>query len=193
MERALLVIALVAVCVLAGYGVWAGWRHRSARQSTIAVPPPTPDDLGPDLVTPLTGVYISTTTAGSWQDRIVAHGLGRRAAGAARLSVEGICIEREGESDIFVPVADLAAVTTAAGIAGKVMGQPDGILLLRWDLGGTLVDSGFRADDRDAQDDFIDAAIGIIPANPSISPPSISPSISMPEKDTDYPTNGAPR
>ncbi|MGS0687357.1 PH-like domain-containing protein [Nakamurella sp. GG22] len=188
MERALLVIALVAVCVLAGYGLWVGWRHRSARQSDIAAPPPTPDDLGPDLVPPLTGVYISTTAAGSWQDRIVAHGLGRRAAGAARLSVEGVCIERDGEGDIFVPISDLAAVTTAPGIAGKVMGQPDGILIVRWNLGGTLVDSGFRADDRDAQDDFIDAVIGIIPAVSAIPHP-----IPGTEKDTDSPTNGAPR
>jgi hypothetical protein len=188
MERALLVIALVAVCVLAGYGLWVGWRHRSARQSGIAGLPATPEDLGPDLVTPLRGVYISSTTAGSWQDRIVAHGLGRRAAGAARLSVEGICIEREGEDDIFVPVADLVTVTTAPGIAGKVMGQPDGILIIRWNLGGTLLDSGFRADDREVQEDFIDAANGIIPAIPSNSP-----STSTPEQDTDFPTNGATR
>ena len=185
MERALLVIGLVAVCVLAGYGLRVGWRHRSARQSGIAGVPPTPDDLGPDLVPALKGVYVSTTTAGSWQDRIVAHGLGRRAAGAARLSVEGVCIEREGETDIFVPAADLVAVTTAPGIAGKVMGQPDGILILRWNLGGTLVDSGIRADDRDAQDDFIHAVTGIIPV-PELGPEPA-------EKDTDFPTNGAPR
>ena len=157
-------IALVAVCLLAAYGLLVGWRHRGARQSGLAPLPLVPDDLGPDLVPPVTGVYVSTTTAGSWQDRIVAHGLGRRAAGAIRLSAEGICIERDGEGDIFVPAASLAAVTTAPGIAGKVMGQPDGILIVRWMLGDTMVDSGFRSDHADLQDDFLDAAVTVVPA-----------------------------
>ena len=102
----------------------------------------------------MTGLYVSTTTAGNWQDRIVAQGLGRRAAGAVRLSAEGVCIEREGESDIFVPAADLVAVGTAPGIAGKVMGMADGVLIIRWSLGDATLDSGFRADDDELQADF---------------------------------------
>ncbi len=192
MERALLVIALVAVCLLAAYGVLVGWRHRGARQSGIAPLPDVPGDLGPDLVPPLTGLYVSTTTAGSWQDRIVAHGLGRRAAGAARLSDEGVCIERDGESDIFIPSAVLVAVTTAPGIAGKVMGQPEGVLIVRWSLGDTLVDSGFRSDDVEAQADFIDAASDLVPVGRPSTDAAGSPPPGLPAGDagTD-PTNGA--
>ncbi len=184
-------IALVAVCLLAAYGLSVGWRHRGARQSSLAALPAVPDDLGPDLVTPVTGLYVSTTTAGSWQDRIVAHGLGRRAAGAIRLSDEGVCIERAGETDIFIPTADLVEVTTAPGIAGKVMGQPEGILIVRWALGDALLDSGFRSDDADAQDDFLDAATALVPATGVDPSPAQDPTV--PHDGGTDPTNGVAR
>lgn len=166
MERVLWVVGLILVVLLCAYGLSVGWRHRASRQSGVPALPGTPDDLGPDLVAPLTGVYVSTTTAGNWQDRVVARGLGRRAAGAARLSAEGVCVEREGESDIFIPVDALVEVTTAPGIAGKVMGQADGLLIVRWSLGELTLDSGFRSDDSAAQDDFIDAAQSLIAGTP---------------------------
>lgn len=180
MERVLLVLGLVLICVLCAYGLLVGWRHRAARQSALPELPLTPDDLGPDLVAPVTGVYVSTTTAGNWQDRVVARGLGRRAAGAARLSVEGVCVEREGESDIFIPTNDLVEVRTAPGIAGKVMGQAEGVLVVRWMLGQTELDSGFRADDSELQADWIVAAQQLIATRPG-GRPADSPS-----------TNGAP-
>jgi len=157
-ERLLLVLGCVLFCALLVFGLYVGWRHRAARQSGLTELPALPSELGPDEVAPMTGMYVSTTTAGNWQDRVVARGLGRRAAGAARLSAEGVCIERDGESDIFIPAADLVEVTTTPGIAGKVIGQADGIVIIRWRLGGALLDSGFRADDPDRQLDWIDAA-----------------------------------
>jgi len=181
MERALWVLGLLLVCALCAYGLWVGWRHRAARQSDLAQLPVAPAVLGPDLVEPLTGMYISTTTSGNWQDRVVAQGLGRRAAGAVRLSDEGVCVERDGEDDIFVPVDDLVEVTTAPGIAGKVVGMADGVLIVRWLLGGTPLDSGFRANDSVAQADFIDAARALIATRSGDSHSADSPS-----------TNGAP-
>jgi hypothetical protein len=167
MERLLLVLGLLLLLALLVYGLYAGWRHRAARQSGLAELPVLPPDLGPDVVTPMTGLYVSTTTAGNWQDRVVARGLGRRAAGAARLSAEGVCIERDGEADIFIPVADLVEVTTAPGIAGKVIGQADGIVIMRWHLGGIALDSGFRSDDPDRQLDWIQAAQALLAAKPT--------------------------
>ena len=165
MERTLWVLALVLVCLLAAWGLWAGWRHRADRQGGLAPLPAVPNTPG-DVVTPaLKGLYVSSTTARNWQDRIVAQGLGVRATAIVRLSEEGVLIDREGADPIFVPVADLVEVTTAPGIAGKVMGQADGILIIRWRLGGTELDSGIRADDRDEQAQFIAAAVGLIGKN----------------------------
>lgn len=191
MERAVLVIFLIALCVLAVFGLYAGWRHRAARQSHLAEVPSTPADLGPDVVEPLTGMYVSTTTSGNWQDRIVAQGLGRRANGAIRLSAEGVCIERDGESDIFVPAGDLLTVTSAAGVAGKVMGMANGVLIVRWSLGGVSVDSGFRSNDSAAQDDFIDAAIALIAGGRGGARSVGEPSPDSPSSESTS-TNGAP-
>lgn len=162
MERMLLVLGLVLVCVLAGYGLRTGWRHRAARQAGLPELPDATQAVGDVLTPALTGLYVSTTTAGNWQDRIVARGLGFRADATVLLTPEGVLIDRNGADPIFVPVQDLLEVTTAPGIAGKVMGQPDGILIVRWRLGDTVLDSGIRADDRDAQAEFLDAARKLI-------------------------------
>jgi hypothetical protein len=162
MERILWVLGLVLVCVLAGWGLWIGWRHRAGRQSGLPELPAAPQTPGDALVPPLTGLYVSTTTARNWQDRIVARGLGFRADAAVRLTGDGVIIDRDGADPIFAPIKDLVEVTTAPGIAGKVMGQADGILIIRWRLGDTQLDSGIRADDRDAQVEFLDAARGLL-------------------------------
>lgn len=162
MERTLWVLGLVLVCLLAAWGLWIGWKHRGGRQAGLSPLPAVPNAPG-DVITPaLTGLYVSSTTAGNWQDRIVAHGLGVRAPAIVRLTEDGVLIDREGADPIFVPVTDLVEVTTAPGIAGKVMGQADGILIVRWRLGETELDSGIRADDRDEQVEFLAAAAALI-------------------------------
>ena len=166
MDRALLTVVLVLVILLAAYGLLVGWRHRAARQSDFPELPVAPDDLGDELTEPIDGLYISTTAAGHWQDRIVARGLGRRAAATVHLHPAGILIERVGESTLFLPAADVRGVGTAPGIAGKVMGMPDGILVLSWDLAGTGLDSGVRINDLDAQAEWLTAAEQLFPARP---------------------------
>jgi hypothetical protein len=165
MERTLWVVGLALICVLAAWGLWAGWKHRGGRQSGLAALPAVPNAPGDVLTPALTGLYVSSTSAGNWQDRIVAQGLGVRATAIVRLTEDGVLIDREGADPIFVPVGDLIEVTTAPGIAGKVMGQADGILIIRWRLGETELDSGIRADDRDEQAEFIAAAAGLIGKN----------------------------
>lgn len=164
MDRFLLTVGLILVIALSAWGLRVGWKHRAQRQSGVAELPAAPVDLGEELIEPLAGLYVSSTPTGSWQDRIVAHGLGRRAAATLHLSPIGVLIERVGESEIFVPVDDLVAVGTAPGIAGKVMGMPDGILLITWRLGELCVDSGLRLDDLQDQAQWIAAANRLIGA-----------------------------
>lgn len=161
MDRLLLTVALVLVCVLAAAGLWWGWRNRLRRQTeTLGVPglAAVPADLGVDLAEPLAGLYVSTTVSGHWQDRLLVNDLGRRARADVFLTERGVLIDRVGEESIFIPAADLVGVGTAPGIAGKVMGMPDGILVLTWNLGAVAVDTGVRADDLAQQDDWIAAA-----------------------------------
>lgn len=162
MERYWLTLAVLAVCVLAGYGLLVGWRHRAQRQAGLPELPSVPEDFGPELATALTGLYVCTTTAGNWQDRIVARGLGRRANATAELTADGVLIDRIDDDAIFLPAGSLTAVGTAPGIAGKVMGLPNGVLIISWRLGDVELDSGFRADDPALQPAWIDAAAALI-------------------------------
>jgi len=161
-ERLWLTLAVLAVCVLAGYGLLVGWRHRAQRQAGLPELPSVPEDFGLALATPLTGLYVCTTTAGNWQDRIVARGLGRRANATAELTADGVLIDRIDDDAIFLPAGSLTAVGTAPGIAGKVMGLPNGVLIVSWRLGDVELDSGFRADDPQLQADWIAAAGALI-------------------------------
>jgi hypothetical protein len=161
-ERFWLTLAVLAVCVLAGYGLLVGWRHRAQRQAGLPELPSVPEDFGSELATALTGLYVSTTTAGNWQDRIVARGLGRRANATAELTADGVLIDRIDDDAIFLPAGSLTAVGTAPGIAGKVMGLPNGVLIISWRLGDVELDSGFRADDPALQPAWIDAAAALI-------------------------------
>jgi hypothetical protein len=166
MDRALLTVVLVLVILLAAYGLLVGWRHRAARQSEYPELPVAPSELGEELTDPISGLYISTTAAGRWQDRIVARGLGRRAAATVHLHTAGILIDRVGETALFLPAADVVAVGTAPGIAGKVMGMPDGILVLTWTLGDTDLDSGIRINDLESQAQWLAAAEQHFPGRP---------------------------
>lgn len=160
-------VLLVLVILLAAYGLLVGWRHRAARQSDYPELPVAPEQLGDELTEPISGLYVSTTAAGRWQDRIVARGLGRRASATVHLYTTGILIDRVGESELFLPAADVVAVGTAPGIAGKVMGMPDGVLVLTWELAGTGLDSGVRIGDLDAQAEWLAAAERIFPGRPT--------------------------
>ncbi|MTD12949.1 transporter [Nakamurella sp. YIM 132087] len=162
MDRALWTLGLVAFIALMAGLLLLGWRHRAGRQVDIPALPEVPATLGADLVEPLAGVYVATTRSGSWQDRVVVHTLGRRAAAEVRAVPEGVLIDRVGETPVFIPAASITMIGTAPGIAGKVIGQPDGILVISWRLGSRLLDSGIRAEDRDLQQDWIAAARGLV-------------------------------
>ena len=161
MDRVLLTVGVLALCALAFLALRSGWRHRLFRQQNslgIADLPAVPDDLGAELGKPLTGLYVSSTPAGRWQDRLVVHGLGRRARVSAHRHRAGVLLDRVGEAPIFIPADRLDAVGTAPGIAGKVMGMDQGILVLTWRLGVIAVDSGIRADDLGIQQQWLDTA-----------------------------------
>jgi hypothetical protein len=160
--RLWLTLAMVALCVVFAGLLLLGWRNRARRQSEFGAPPAEPADPGADLAAPLTGVYVSTTKSGQWQNRIVVHSVGRRAAATVELHAAGVLIDRIAETPLWIPRSALVAVGTAPGVAGKVMALPDGILVLTWRWDGVTVDSGFRADDPDAQADWIHAATALL-------------------------------
>jgi hypothetical protein len=159
MIRALLVLLCVAFVVLALLGMRRGWRNRLARQADLPPLPGVPGDLGaPELTA--TGLYVGTTFAGSWQDRVLHRGLGERADARLALHRGGLHIERTGSDPIFVPRGLWRGARLAPGLAGKVVGD-GGLLVLRWQLGAALVDTGFRADDKTRYPQWVEAMNGV--------------------------------
>lgn len=121
-----------------------GWKWRGTLQSDLPELPEVPDTLGPEKLT-MSGRYHGSTTAGQWLDRIVAHGLGSRSRAELTLTDDGLAVERPGATDFFIPVAALRGARLDKGIAGKVLTE-GGLLVVTWEHGGKLIDSGFRSD-----------------------------------------------
>lgn len=147
MTRLELVLACVVLFVLLLFGLRWGWRARGRRQADLPALPSVPSELTGDLAPPLTGLYVGSTISTQWQNRIVVHRLGERAEARARLGAEGVLIERQGSSSIFIPTERLIDARLEPALAGKVVGR-GGLLVLRWQLGDQLLDTGIRGDDR---------------------------------------------
>ncbi|MDG3015887.1 PH-like domain-containing protein [Speluncibacter jeojiensis] len=153
MTRAFLVIILVAFWALLVYAMYRGWRRRARNQGAILGDLPTcPEDLGPPVLPVTTGVYVGSTMAPNWQDRITVGDLGFRATAALSRHGRGILLERNGSEPMWIPDESIVEIRTDRRLAGKVMSR-DGLLVIRWRPGGgpdpaTEIDTGFRGDDK---------------------------------------------
>ncbi len=152
----LTLLFLVAFLLLVAL-MWWGYRNRGRRQAAVLPPfPAAPETLlrgardgtADTLLPPSTGVYASTVTDASWQDRVAVGDVGFRAAATAHLFADGLLFDRSGATPVWIPAESVRAARTEDGIAGKVMGR-DGLLVVRWALDGHEFDTGFRADDKD--------------------------------------------
>jgi hypothetical protein len=136
-----------------------GWLRRARRQAElIGTLPSLPDTVGPALIPATKGLYVGSTLAPSWLDRIAVGDLGYRAKAVLTRYPEGIMLQRTGAEPIWIPDDAIAAIRTEKGIAGKAMTH-EGILAIRWRLpSGTEIDTGFRADDRADYDRWLEVA-----------------------------------
>ena len=133
-----------------------GWRNRALRQTELVGEfPSLPDMLSPAIVAPTRGLYVGSTLAPNWLERITVGDIGFRSKAVLTRYPEGILVERSGATPIWIPQDAIAAIRTERGLAGKVVpgrGKTEtatGILAIRWRLpSGTEIDTGFRGDDR---------------------------------------------
>jgi len=132
-----------------------GWRNRQRHQAFLPVPPAATGDATV-VVGAVPGLFVGTTFAGRWLDRVAAHRLSDRAAAWLDVRTDGVHIDREGAPEVFVPFAAIDDATVGDALAGKVMG-PGGLLLVTWCLGASLVTSGFRATDHAQHQRLADA------------------------------------
>jgi hypothetical protein len=141
-ERAVALLILLVVPV-----VWAlmylGWRGRGRRQADLPAPPPVPATVDAELLDDAEATYVSTTTAGDWLDRVVAHGLGVRSAAVVRVSRAGVLVARQGAPDLWLPAGQLDDVRLERGMAGKFV-EKEGLVVLTWTAGDHRFDTGLR-------------------------------------------------
>lgn len=146
-------IVIIAIVIVAWGGIVGlmllGWRNRGRRQQdVIGAFPDVPTDPGALLLGPDTGVYVGSTVAPSWQDRVAVGDYGDRASAEFSNFELGILISRSGANPIWIPRESITAIRTERGLAGKVM-TADGVLVIRWTLpSGTEIDSGLRGDNK---------------------------------------------
>ena len=146
MRQAVAVVLLVVLVLAVWVGMLRGWRRRAERQAgqlDLPAPPPAPAEPGAALTPDVDGVYVSTTLAGQWLERVTAYGLGTRSAATMAVTAAGVSWLREGAADVFAATDALVGARRADGIAGKVM-PPGGIVVVTWRLGDTELDTGFR-------------------------------------------------
>jgi len=131
-----------------------GWKWRGTLQSDLPELPTAPDDSGPVKLS-MSGRYHGSTTAGQWLDRIVAHGLGTRSRAELTLTDAGLDVVRPGATDFFIPAGALREALLGKGIAGKVLSE-GGLLVVTWEHGDKLIDSGFRSDRAAEHNEWVD-------------------------------------
>lgn len=147
-QRIALTVAIAVLFVGIVLLMRLGWRNRQRRQSDLLPLPSVPLTVSQPLLSPLDGLFVGTTTAGDWQDRVAAGGLSDRATAELRLDAAGVTIARHGADPLFVPVEAIEGARTDRALAGKVLG-PGGLLVITWRHRDRLLDSGFRADDKE--------------------------------------------
>ena len=158
----LMLVGLVLVAILAAlWGMRRGWRRRADRQVDLSAPAPAPSALTSVDLGPVPGVYLGSTFHGDWLDRIVVHEMGVRSRASCEVGYEGILLRREGARDLFVPAENLFSVGTARGIAGKAY-ERGGVLVVTWDLGDKVLDTGFRADAAEDQESLLAVLQGLV-------------------------------
>ncbi|WP_371403139.1 hypothetical protein OHA10_35265 [Kribbella sp. NBC_00662] len=139
--KAFLGILGTLLVLAAGYfGMYRGWRNRQSRQSDLAPLPAAPEDKTRGVE----GVYVATTSAGDWMDRIAVHELGVRSIADLAVSEAGLIFHRQGATDVFIPADHLTGVRTDRGIAGKVTAEKSGLVVVTWTHDGRELDTGFR-------------------------------------------------
>lgn len=180
MTRPVAVTIMVVLALVLLAAMWWGWRRRVARTAvglgevvhavsqTASEPAAETGTEAPAGVRDVPGVYVTSTSAGDWLDRIGAQGLGARSSVRVDVREDGVLLRRGGAPDVFVPREDLVGVSRARGMAGKFV-ERDGLVVLRWRLGERELDTGIRTKLRADRPRLVEAIGALVEAPPTPS------------------------
>src|SRR5690606_32119241 len=121
-----------------------GWRNRRRRQANLDVVPVPPSEIGDEIARERV-LYVATTLAEQPLERVVVGGLGFRAKGEVHIARGGLVLDLAGAPPAFIPVADIRGVGLASWTIDKGV-EEGGLVFVRWQPGGTTVDSHPRSE-----------------------------------------------
>ncbi|SKA84971.1 hypothetical protein SAMN06295879_0681 [Agreia bicolorata] len=146
-----------------------GWRARGRRQSALSTAAVPPDELLGELRIAVTGLYVSTTTAGAPLDRVTLRGLGFRGRATVSVFDAGILISVTGEPQIFVATERVRSVGTSTWTIDRAV-EEGGLVRLDWTLESESstpaadVESFFRIENPDQSSRLIEAITALTPS-----------------------------
>ena len=144
MNRLLLTLGTFAFAAVV-YGLMLiGWRSRQRRQVDLPEPAGA-QGISPEIARIDRGLFVGTTGADNWLDRIAVHGLSNRSTAALEVREDGVHVVREAGLELFIPWGSMNGVSVETSLAGKVVST--GMLLVSWQLGTRALVSAYRADD----------------------------------------------
>jgi len=146
-EKLIPAIVVLGLLVVAIALMALGWRNRRRRQAALDVVPVPPTEIGEELAR-VKVLYVATTLAEQPLERVVVGGLGFRAKAELRIARGGIVLDLVGGATAFIALDEVRGVGLASWTIDKGVDE-DGLVFVRWELGGTTVDSYLRADDPD--------------------------------------------
>jgi len=141
----------IVISVAVGIVFWLlarSWRARMRRQAELGMLAAPPAEIGAIALTEDL-LYVATTRAGAPLERIVVAGLGFRARAVVTVAATGILLQLAGEAPAFIPKADVRGAGRATWTIDRAV-NTDGLVFVRWILGGAEVDSYLRSADPDA-------------------------------------------
>lgn len=162
LERLLLTLGTFAFAGVFYALMLKGWRTRQRRQSHLPPPPVAPAVAAEVVVGPVHGLFVGTTSATDWLDRIAVHSLAHRAFADLSVAVDGVHIARGGLPELYLPFDVIRSAGLGEALAGKVIGK-GGMVHLTWQLGDAELISAFRADDHSLHAHLVDAVSAQLP------------------------------
>jgi hypothetical protein len=145
-----------------------GWRARGRRQSALSTTPVPHAELLGELRLAVTGLYVSTTTAGAPLDRVVLPGLGFRGRTTVSVFDAGVLLAVTGEPQVFIPTQRVRSIGTSTWTIDRVVEQ-GGLVRLDWTLESNsstpqaLVESFLRIEDPAQSSRLIEAITTLAP------------------------------
>jgi hypothetical protein len=139
---------MIALAIVLLGLAWWGWHNRRRRfrhleGALVRQLPASPSLLSFD------GLYVATTVAHQPMDRIPVGPLSFRAKARFSIHPEGVVLGAQGETPVVLDSGGGITAGRATWTIDRVV-EPEGLVMIRWNLGGTDVDSYLRIVESDA-------------------------------------------